>query len=215
MANEYLVNQTDLVSVANAIRAKGGTSGELNFPTGFVSAIEAIVAGGGSSGGTMSGLAYDMGEFSVSTDVNTNNFGAKNGLDPMPDGIPHNLGEAPDFICVWTDEWAGITEAPYTSGTTMVGFVWMNGMTGMTGRASNTANYPNPLLYSFSINANDYRVGGGAPSSVAYGITNARLPDANAFRTPTFGTGTWWRAGVTYKYFVSKAWWTVGGGSNA
>lgn len=47
MANEYSVNQSDLVSVANAIRTKGGTSEALVFPAGFVSAIQAIQAGGG------------------------------------------------------------------------------------------------------------------------------------------------------------------------
>ena len=47
MANEYSVNQSDLVSVANAIRTKGGTSEALVFPDGFVSAVQAIQAGGG------------------------------------------------------------------------------------------------------------------------------------------------------------------------
>ena len=37
----------DLTSVANAIRAKGGTSAQLAFPTGFVNAIGAIPTGGG------------------------------------------------------------------------------------------------------------------------------------------------------------------------
>ena len=47
MANEYSVNQSDLVSVANAIRTKGGTSEALVFPDGFVSAVQAIQSGGG------------------------------------------------------------------------------------------------------------------------------------------------------------------------
>lgn len=36
-----------LTSVADAIRAKGGTSEQLAFPDGFVSAVEGIQAGGG------------------------------------------------------------------------------------------------------------------------------------------------------------------------
>lgn len=36
----------DLTSVANAIRTKGGTSAQLAFPAGFVSAINAISGGG-------------------------------------------------------------------------------------------------------------------------------------------------------------------------
>lgn len=42
---EYLTNTTDLTSVANAIREKGGTSDPLIYPDGFVAAIEAIQAG--------------------------------------------------------------------------------------------------------------------------------------------------------------------------
>lgn len=49
MANEYAVNQTDLAAVADAIRAKGGTSDALTFPGGFVDAVGAIQAGGGDS----------------------------------------------------------------------------------------------------------------------------------------------------------------------
>lgn len=53
MAVDKLVDSTqlntDLTSVANAIRTKGGTSGQLAFPAGFVSAVEAIPAGGGIS----------------------------------------------------------------------------------------------------------------------------------------------------------------------
>ena len=55
MANEYSVNQSDLVSVANAIRTKGGTSETLVFPDGFVSAVQAIQAGGGISNNIVAG----------------------------------------------------------------------------------------------------------------------------------------------------------------
>ena len=36
-----------LTAIADAIRTKGGTTGELEFPDGFVSAVEGIQAGGG------------------------------------------------------------------------------------------------------------------------------------------------------------------------
>lgn len=51
MANEYAVNSTDLTSVADAIRSKGGTSDALSFPNGFVSAISAIQTGSSDNGG--------------------------------------------------------------------------------------------------------------------------------------------------------------------
>lgn len=51
MAYNKVVNSSkldsDLTTVADAIRSKGGTSKALAFPAGFVSAIEAIEAGGG------------------------------------------------------------------------------------------------------------------------------------------------------------------------
>lgn len=48
MAN-YIVSDTNLTAVANAIRTKGGTSAPLEFPDEFVSAIGDIQTGGGSS----------------------------------------------------------------------------------------------------------------------------------------------------------------------
>lgn len=51
MAVDKLVDSTqlntDLASVANAIRTKGGTSAQLAFPADFVSAVNAIQTGGG------------------------------------------------------------------------------------------------------------------------------------------------------------------------
>lgn len=52
MALDKLVDSTqldsDLTSVANAIRTKGGTSANLAFPVDFISAIGNISSGGGS-----------------------------------------------------------------------------------------------------------------------------------------------------------------------
>ena len=45
--SDYLTTDTELTSIANAIRTKGGTSASLTYPAGFVSAIEAIPSGGG------------------------------------------------------------------------------------------------------------------------------------------------------------------------
>lgn len=54
MAVDKLVDSTqldaDLTSVANAIRTKGGTSAQMAFPAGFVSAVEAIPTGGSDPG---------------------------------------------------------------------------------------------------------------------------------------------------------------------
>lgn len=45
---DYIVKDTELTSVANAIRTAGGTNSLLNFPNGFVSAVNNI-SGSGSS----------------------------------------------------------------------------------------------------------------------------------------------------------------------
>ena len=45
MANEYTVNAADLTAVADAIRAKAGTSEGLSFPDGFAAAIAGISTG--------------------------------------------------------------------------------------------------------------------------------------------------------------------------
>lgn len=45
MAN-YIATGTDLTSVADAIRTKGGTSSSLEFPSGFITAIQNIPSGG-------------------------------------------------------------------------------------------------------------------------------------------------------------------------
>lgn len=54
MAYDKLVDSAqldaDLTSVADAIRAKGGTDAQLAFPAGFVSAVQAISTGGGGNG---------------------------------------------------------------------------------------------------------------------------------------------------------------------
>ena len=75
------VNDTSLASVADAIRAKGGTSDALVFPDGFVSAISAIQTGGGVTGN----IAYGT---ITPADASVN-------LE-----IVHGLGKVPDFFCI-------------------------------------------------------------------------------------------------------------------
>lgn len=54
MANEYTVNAADLTAVADAIRAKTGTSEGLLFPDGFAAAIAGISAGTQVASGSVS-----------------------------------------------------------------------------------------------------------------------------------------------------------------
>ena len=43
--SDYLTTDIELTSIANAVRTKGGTSAQLEFPTGFVSAIGNLPCG--------------------------------------------------------------------------------------------------------------------------------------------------------------------------
>lgn len=55
MAN-YVVSDTSLTSIADAIRTAGSTSSSLEFPTGFVTAIGNISGGGGGGGSALDNL---------------------------------------------------------------------------------------------------------------------------------------------------------------
>lgn len=60
--SNYLITDTDMTSVADAIRTKGGTSASLAFPTGFVNAINDIPSGSGTVTITLSQMtnAFDQ-----------------------------------------------------------------------------------------------------------------------------------------------------------
>lgn len=47
--SNYIVSDTSLTSIANAIRTKGGTNAALEYPDGFVQAIGEIEGGGGNT----------------------------------------------------------------------------------------------------------------------------------------------------------------------
>ena len=70
------VNDNSLVSVADAIRSKGGTSDALVFPDGFVSAISAIQTGGGGSKETWVIKSDASGEF-ANTQISFTSNGQK------------------------------------------------------------------------------------------------------------------------------------------
>ena len=95
MAVDKLVDSTqldsDLTSVANAIRTAGGTSAQLAFPSGFVTAIGNISGGGG--GDIPTSWAIDEYTPSSATSEHT---------------IPHTLGVKPDIVLVIPSQETGI-----------------------------------------------------------------------------------------------------------
>lgn len=182
-----------LTSIADAIRSKGGTTDQLTL-AGMVAAINAIQTGGGD------GLKYDMGEFVLDADI-------KHHSTPS---IPHNLGEVPEFILVWTDDFAGLSEANPAEQQCNLGYVWLKNLTGMLQSLSTSAT-GDSLTVNFNLKSGDYRITINAPNSYVY---LAKQPTAEYFGLNQTSSNLYWRAGVTYKYFVSKAWWNVGGAAN-
>ena len=182
-----------LTNIADAIREKTGSTRTVNLE-------EMAAAIAGITGGGVIGLAYDMGEFVLDADVKAH--------DPF---LPHNLGEIPEFILVWTDDFAGLSEENPAEQQCNLGYVWLKKLTGMLQRLT-TAVTGDSLTVNFNLVNGDYRIQPIVPNSYAY-LT--KQPTAEYFGLNQTGSNTYWRAGVTYKYFVSKAWWNTGGVANA
>ena len=184
----------EMTSVANAIRAKTGNAAMLAWPNGFLVAIAEIAGGGGA------GLAYDMGEFVLNADTKYLN----------PTSISHNLGEAPEFILVWTDDFAGLSEENPAAQQCNLGYIWFKNLCGLMQSLTSSAT-GNALTVNLLLRNAEYRIQPNSPTSAIY---TTKQPTAEYLGLNQTGGTTYWRAGVTYKYFVSKAWWNVGGAAN-
>ena len=73
----YLTNDTDLTSVADAIRTKGGTTASLVYPTGFITAINNISGGGGGS------VTPNLQQKSITPSETQQTVSADNGYDGL------------------------------------------------------------------------------------------------------------------------------------
>lgn len=190
-----------LSAIADAIRSKTGGTAAIaaeDFP-------EAI---GGISGGGVTGLAYDMGEFVL--DANSN-------ASPTI-RINHNLGELPGFVLVWTDDYVGVTN-PDTLYPTALGFLWMNQIMGLDNWFTTTVSGKGTTVL-FTQNKGGTGMNVVKPTAKAYAIgvegsENAYVVNPEYFELVKIGNTTYYRSGVTYKYFVSKAWWNIGGVASA
>ena len=185
-----------LTSIADAIRSKGGTTGQLTL-AGMVDAINAIQTG---SGGT--GFAYDMGEFVPEADT----IGGVNTY------ISHNLGEKPGFILVWTDDYVGVTN-PDEIHATSLGFVWFNQVMGLENWFTSSAHGEGTTV-NFTQSKGSTGMNIVKPTAVSYTLQSNAV-SAESFMLVKIGNAVYYRAGTTYKYFVSKAWWNIGGVASA
>lgn len=192
MATAESVKQKIQGLISNANNTTGNTDATL------YDAVASLIAGFGTGGGD--GLKYDIGEFVLDADVKA--------LNPS---LPHNLGEIPEFILVWTDDFAGLSEANPAEQQCNLGYIWLKNLTGMLQRLT-TAATGDSLTVNFSLVSGDYRIQPIVPNSASY-LT--KQPTAEYLGLNQTGNNNYWRAGVTYKYFVSKAWWNTGGVANA
>ena len=81
---EYLTNTTDLTKVASAIRAKGGTSDPLVYPDGFVTAIQAIQTGGGTTPGAPGDITFYDYDGTIVTSWTLKELATKTALPDYP-----------------------------------------------------------------------------------------------------------------------------------
>ena len=151
-------------------------------------------------------LAYDMGEFVLDKDIVSSS--AEN-------GIPHSFGKKPGFILIWTDDYVDLSADNLIDKPSNTGYVWMDGMTGLLQRLTSSLDSDLGILVNFYINSDEYRLSPNAPNSKAYFFGETTIPTDAKFGLPKTSAYTYWRAGVVYKYFVSEAWWNIGGVANA
>lgn len=146
MSVDKLVDSTqldsDLTSVANAIRAKSGGSGQLAFPSGFVSEIGNIPSGGGGTHNLPSGFTeYEYIEATGTQCINT-------GYTPVSDTEIIATMERTEVQSYQSTDW-GVTPTPKaTSGGTY--FSWGSA----TDKSSSTWWNPDSLFGKKTIKVN-------------------------------------------------------------
>lgn len=196
MALDKLVDSAqldaDLGDVADAIRAKGGTSAQLAFPAGFVSAIGDIQTGGGGSG-----LQYETGTITM---TGSSKF-----------SIAHNLGT--DKVILFITPITGETyaaSAGYRPFSTFVGN--FNTICPFTVTLDYSAYHSSVSTEMVSSSDHKYRIGinNASPwtSQTSYvsptGSPVDVINDMVTFssNTITFGSGAYAAVAGTYKYCV-------------
>lgn len=111
MANEYSVNQEDLISVASAIRNKSEIYSQFVFPNGFVDAINSIKTAEMPSGFT----AFASGTFTPTSDLTGEQ------------SIEHGLGVTPNFFYLIALGNMNITNANYVISQQCFSKTWLVG----------------------------------------------------------------------------------------
>lgn len=217
MAVDKLVDSvqldSDLTSIANAIRTKGGTSAQLVFPTGFVDAIDAIETGGGdvdlfvSSGPFNGDLSFDVtkvglvfrgatGNYSlafpnVTSFIGTQNFSSQ-GITSLR--LPNYTGTLPSELFYKSNSIRTLF-APKSSGGTISNSTGMTcAVVGNISSGSSTCNgCPNLTVVDTnkcaSMNRTFYKGCGSLGTLIIRASTVQSMSYLNAFNTTKFADG--------------------------
>ena len=184
--SNVLVNDASLTAIANAIRSKLSTSNTYK-PGQMASAIQSIPTGGGS------GIKYDTGTFTFESNTTGNT--------PII-SIPHNLGEIPKIVLVWTEDFD--SEHPCTANTNG-GFIYITDLfNDLPQRLSSSVSAPDNIYGYFSLYSTNI-VALSVPTSTSY-YPSSRRPTATVFYIPYVSSAWSWRTGVTYKYLLIGGW---------
>lgn len=184
-----------LISTANATTGKADVD--------LTTAVNSLIFGFGSG----NELCYDVGEFTLASDVSD--------LFTI-DGIPHQLGETPGFVLVWTEEVSEYSEdSPNTREVQVnAGYFYAAGLFGIPQALTTALSFDYETFVSFCVTSNDYRIRAVAPNSVTYAMRENYLPTSEKIGLPRIvavSNGAW-MAGIVYKYFVARKWWATGHG---
>lgn len=193
----YRIEDSTLTAIGDAIRTKRD-SDALIAPEDMASAILGIDTGGGG------GIKVDVGSFKLEKSSTSASSGSSCVY------VDHKLGEVPDGIIVWSDEFTP-SVAKVGSGNDTYGFIWFRDIFKNPMRGSSTTTIPLDcgLNMYFQYNLTADNVTGSFPSSTTYTYNSNYYNVLTATRFPLLkiGNNNYWNSAVTYRYAVFKKFW--------
>lgn len=138
------------------------------------------------------GLKYSTGTFTVVADTN----------DSFT--VQHSLGEVPNVIIVWTEDFTDSSLPSYETNTCM-GFIWLNRIIPMDQWTTTNNKTPYSLYVQIQhpTGKDKIQVYGAGTATYVYNTA----PTSTAFTCKKMAANTYYRTGVTYKYIVAEKWW--------
>lgn len=173
------------------LTAANTTTGESD--TTLTDAVQTLIDGYGQGGG---GLKYKTGSFTLESDARE--------LVSSGSGISHNLGVVPKCVIIWQTTY---TDSNIPTVQVNAGCTFFDRIMDFDERISSSGKTSDSFYASFTIVANT-TVGISYTNPASQSYFPATKPTSTEFYLYNTGTNNRWRAGVSYHYFVSEAWWT-------